>query len=313
MPRTKGKSKLRPKARAATPKKRSGPRAIRHPELWGLGLLALGIFLGSVIYAGWNGGYVGGALADGLDAIVGSASWALPTIFVVLGCLMVARSALVDVRPFRTGLIVLFFGLMIALGRDQGGYIGQALGGAVGVAIGVTGSTILGILLLLVGALLLTGASLGAILRHSGHRVHAAATKARLPRKQRSLEDWPDPPAVATLPRSRKPVDAEDAYPDVVGDAPPPAVLAPSPLLHCRAGSARAGPPARRGPADAVRRGHDGEHRVQAAGRGRPAHVAGNQQDVGRDRRTRRRPARADARAFRRRGERDRPDLRARA
>ena len=232
MPRTKGKSKLRPKARAATPKKRSGPRAIRHPELWGLGLLALGIFLGSVIYAGWNGGYVGGALADGLDAIVGSASWALPTIFVVLGCLMVARSALVDVRPFRTGLIVLFSGLMIALGRDNGGYIGQALGGAVGVAIGVTGSTILGILLLLVGALLLTGASLGAILRRSGHRVHAAAKKARSPRKQPSLEDWPDPPAVATLPRSRKPVDAEDAYPDVVGDAPPPAVLAPSPLLH---------------------------------------------------------------------------------
>src|SRR5215510_1789518 len=30
-----------------------------HPELVGLGLVALGIFLGSVIWAGWNGGYVG--------------------------------------------------------------------------------------------------------------------------------------------------------------------------------------------------------------------------------------------------------------
>ena len=70
---------------------------------------------------------------------------------------MVARSALVDVRPFRTGLIVGAFGLMLTLGRDQGGYLGQMLGGAVGVAIGATGSTILGSLLLVVGALLLSG------------------------------------------------------------------------------------------------------------------------------------------------------------
>jgi len=235
MPRTKRKGRARPKGRAAKPK-RTEPRTIRHPELWGLGLLALGLFLGSVIYAGWNGGYVGGALADGLDAVVGAASYVLPALFVVLGGLMVARSALVDVRPFRTGLIVLFFGLMIALGRDQGGYVGQALGGAVGVALGVTGSTILGGFLVLVGALLLTGASLGAILRRSGHGMRTAATKARRPRRtQPSLEDWPEAPAVASLEAARarrRPVDAEDAYPDVVGDAPPPAVIAPSPLLN---------------------------------------------------------------------------------
>src|SRR5947207_3285605 len=131
MPRRKRKGKLRPKtpSRIRKKKRTAKPRSLQHPELWGLGLVALGAFLGSVIYFGWNGGYVGRALADGLDALIGDASWGLPVAFVVLGALMVARSALVDVRPFRTGLAVLALGLMVTLGRDQGGYLGQALGG----------------------------------------------------------------------------------------------------------------------------------------------------------------------------------------
>jgi S-DNA-T family DNA segregation ATPase FtsK/SpoIIIE len=227
MPRKKRKSKLRPRTPSRVKKRRPAvrPRSLQHPELWGLGLVALGLFLGSVIYAGWNGGYVGGALADGLDALVGGASWVVPVAFVVLGGLMVAKSALVDVRPFRTGLVVVSFGLMLALGRDQGGYLGQAVGGAVGVAIGVTGSTILGILLLLVGGLLLSGASLGALLRRSHHQVRLAASRARRPRPV--AETW-DEPVVPARTRAKKPVvDAEAAYPDVV--EPPP--LAPSPLL----------------------------------------------------------------------------------
>jgi DNA segregation ATPase FtsK/SpoIIIE, S-DNA-T family len=227
MPRKKRKSKLRPRTPSRVKKRRPAvrPRSLQHPELWGLGLVALGLFLGSVIYAGWNGGYVGGALADGLDALVGGASWVVPVAFVLLGGLMVAKSALVDVRPFRTGLVVVSFGLMLALGRDQGGYLGQAVGGAVGVAIGVTGSTILGILLLLVGGLLLSGASLGALLRRSHHQVRLAASRARRPRPV--AETWDEPVAPARA-RAKKPiVDAEAAYPDVVEPTP----LAPSPLL----------------------------------------------------------------------------------
>jgi S-DNA-T family DNA segregation ATPase FtsK/SpoIIIE len=227
MPRKKRKSKLRPRTPSRVKKRRPAvrPRSLQHPELWGLGLVALGLFLGSVIYAGWNGGYVGGALADGLDALVGGASWAVPVAFVVLGGLMVAKSALVDVRPFRTGLVVVSFGLMLALGRDQGGYLGQAVGGAVGVAIGVTGSTILGILLLLVGGLLLSGASLGALLRRSHHQVRLAASRRRRPRPV--AETWDEPVAAARMRAKRPVIDAEAAYPDVV--EPPP--LAPSPLL----------------------------------------------------------------------------------
>jgi DNA segregation ATPase FtsK/SpoIIIE, S-DNA-T family len=235
MPRKKRRSRLRPKTPSRVKKRtrrtaRAAPAGVRvrhHPELWGLGLLALGVFLGTVIYAGWNGGYVGAAIADGLDALVGGASWIVPVLFVVLGGLMVGRSALVDVRPFRTGLAVVSFGLMIALGKDQGGYLGQLLGGAVGVAVGATGSTILGILLLLVGGLLLSGASLGAVLRRSGHQVHAHV-KERRSRRPAVMEEPPPKPARR---RSKPVVDAEEAYPDVVVEAAPPPALAPSPLL----------------------------------------------------------------------------------
>src|SRR5436305_413432 len=157
MPR-KRKRKLRPRMPSRVKKtqtKRARPRSEKqsngHPELWGLGFIALGLFLGAVLYFGWNGGYVGGWLGEGFHRLIGVATYGLPVALVVLGGLMVMRSALVDVRPFRVGVAVLAAGVMIALGKDQGGYAGQALGGAVGVAIGATGSLLLGSVLILAG------------------------------------------------------------------------------------------------------------------------------------------------------------------
>src|SRR5436190_11953443 len=72
-------------------KRRSG---LQHPELIGLGLVALGIFLAAGMYADWNGGYVGGWIARGLHVMVGASSYALPAAFVLVGMLMVGRSAL---------------------------------------------------------------------------------------------------------------------------------------------------------------------------------------------------------------------------
>ncbi len=231
MPR-KRKSKLRPRVPSRVKKtrtKRSRPRN-EHPELWGLGSVALGLFLGAVLYFGWNGGYVGGWLGDGLGKLVGDAKYMLPVALVVLGALTVTKSALVDVRPFRTGLAVLSFGLMITLGKDQGGYAGQVFGGAVGVAIGATGSLLLGSVLLLAGSLLLSGASLGAILRRSGRELHGAAKKAR--ERRRETAAWPEPEATrAPAAFHAPPVDAVAAYPDLVSDVPPHAVL-PPPLLQ---------------------------------------------------------------------------------
>ncbi|HEX3236950.1 MAG TPA: DNA translocase FtsK 4TM domain-containing protein [Gaiellaceae bacterium] len=234
MPR-KRKKKLRPKLPSRVKKtrtKRNARTGTQHPEVWGLGAVALGLFLGAVLYFGWNGGYVGGWLGDGLHRLVGDAKYVVPVVLAVLGALVVTRSALVDVRPFRTGLAVLGCGLMISLGKDQGGYLGQLMGGAVGVAIGATGSLLLGILLMLVGSLLLSGASLGAMLRRSGRSIHQAARRAGSRRTRSQPEAWPEPePMRPALPLA-PPVDAVSAFPDVVGEtaAPPHAGAQPSPL-----------------------------------------------------------------------------------
>src|SRR6187551_711896 len=109
MARRRKRRTLKPRKRAP---KKAEVRGHQHPELMGLGLAALGVFLGFVVWAGWNGGYVGGWVGEGLDAAIGSATLGLPAALVIVGTLMVARSDLVDVRPFRTGLVVLTVGLM---------------------------------------------------------------------------------------------------------------------------------------------------------------------------------------------------------
>src|SRR6478609_746179 len=232
MPR-KRKRKLRPKLPSRVKKtrtKRSARARNQHPELWGLGSVALGLYLGAVLYFGWNGGYVGGWLGDGLDRLVGDAKFVVPVALAVVGALVVTRSALVDVRPFRTGMAVLACGLLITLGKDQGGYLGQLMGGAVGVAIGATGSLLLGVLLMLVGSLLLSGASLGAILRRSGRGLHHAARKARS--RARDAETATMPRPVQPAPSLAPPVDAVSEFPDVVGESfvPPHAGGQPAPL-----------------------------------------------------------------------------------
>ena len=90
-------SRVRKTKRAKT--KKTKARGHQHPELVGLVLAAFGIFLATVLWAGWNGGYVGGWIGDGLEALIGGAAFALPIVLVVVGCLMVGRSDLVDVRP----------------------------------------------------------------------------------------------------------------------------------------------------------------------------------------------------------------------
>jgi DNA segregation ATPase FtsK/SpoIIIE, S-DNA-T family len=228
--RSKLRRKLPSRVRKTRTKRSARPRG-QHPELWGLGSVALGLFLGAVLYFGWNGGYVGGWLGEGLDRLVGDAKYVVPVALAALGALVVTRSALVEVRPFRTGLAVLACGLMLTLGKDQGGYLGQLLGGAVGIAIGVTGSLLLGVLLMLVGSLLLSGASLGALIRRSGRGLHLAARKAHS-RRNPQPEAWPEPQPVRPVPSLAPPVDAVSAFPDVVGESvlPPHAGAQPAPL-----------------------------------------------------------------------------------
>ncbi|HMI99190.1 MAG TPA: DNA translocase FtsK [Gaiellaceae bacterium] len=222
MARRRTKRVLRPRTPSRVRKtkrtKRKAARGHHHPELSGLVLVALGVFLASVLWAGWNGGYVGLWIADGLRALAGGAAYGLPLALVVIGALMVGRSDLVDVRPFRTGLAVLTLGVMLALG-DQGGYVGRGLGHVLGLALGGTGVAIVGILGVLAGTLLLTGASAGALLRRSGTAVRRTATAARRSLDRPELAQEP-PELISTANAAPVPlVDAASAFPDVVGMA----------------------------------------------------------------------------------------------
>jgi S-DNA-T family DNA segregation ATPase FtsK/SpoIIIE len=223
---------LRPRTPART-RKRKQTRGHHHPELAGLGLLALGIFLAVVLYLGWDGGQVGGWIADGLRDLVGSAAYVLPVATIAIGGLMVGRSELVDVRPFRTGIAVASAGLLLVLGEEWGGWVGQGLEAVVARLVGDTGALILGATALVFGALLVTGASLGALLRHSGSAVRRAGTAARrsLDRQERPAGRRPalsvvTPPPSLAVPHG-PPVDAVSEYPDVVGASAPPLVLEP--------------------------------------------------------------------------------------
>jgi DNA segregation ATPase FtsK/SpoIIIE, S-DNA-T family len=227
MARRRKRRTLKPRVPSRVRRKKRGRKGHghQHPELIGLGLLALGIFLGSVIWAGWNGGYVGLWIAEGLEAVIGGAAWGLPAALAIVGALMVTRSDLVDVRPFRTGLAVLAFGLMITLGKDEGGYVGTVLGGGLGLALGGSGVAIVGVLTLLAGGLLVTGASAGAMLRNSGRAVHRAA--------RRSLDRRPvaAPPlrviegAAPALKPQGPPLDVVQEFPELVSEGEPAPLL----------------------------------------------------------------------------------------
>jgi S-DNA-T family DNA segregation ATPase FtsK/SpoIIIE len=225
-PRTAGKP-------AARTRREAPPRPHLRPELVGLGLLALGLFFAALLWVGLDGGWLGGGIAGGLRSAAGHAAYVLPLPLMVVGVLMLGRSALVDFRPFRVGLVVAAVGLMLALGTSGGGS-GRGLHWAVAHLLGGTGATILGSFTLIAGALLLTGASVGAILRRSGHaarRASGAARRAvadrpvraeRLPRPARTRLprlDESRPEHVVRAPRSKPPLDGAAAFPDVVGAA----------------------------------------------------------------------------------------------
>jgi len=96
--------------------------------------------------------------------------------------------------------------------------VGEGLERVVALGLGTTGATILGVLLTIAGVLLLTGASLGAILRRTGRVVR----QVRVP-KRRNLVRAPNQVAEVPVyePPPAPPVDVKHDYPDLVTTDPP--------------------------------------------------------------------------------------------
>jgi S-DNA-T family DNA segregation ATPase FtsK/SpoIIIE len=184
-------------------------------EVLGLALLATGLFMAFVLYAGWDGGGVGHGLAVGFGFAVGRARWLAPPALVIAGALMLLRPAFPSLRPLRAGALCLFAAVVLALAdgmfgaspgqaptravgegalraaphtqanrpsqwasaylEDRGGVAGQALWSATHALVQEVGVKILVAFLLLAALSLLTGASLVSILRAAGRGLRALA------------------------------------------------------------------------------------------------------------------------------------------
>jgi S-DNA-T family DNA segregation ATPase FtsK/SpoIIIE len=160
----------------------------------GLGLAAIGVFMGFVLYGHWNGGRVGHGLAVALGWCVGEARVLAPIALVVGGGALLLDQLIPTRRPLRTGGLCVFAAVTLALAagtlgvssgtptgapaaeqwhsaflQAHGGIMGQGLYWAAHRLVQSVGVDILILFLLVVGVVLLTGASLAAVLRTTGN------------------------------------------------------------------------------------------------------------------------------------------------
>jgi DNA segregation ATPase FtsK/SpoIIIE, S-DNA-T family len=166
----------------------------RQRDVLGLALVALGVFVGFVLYGSGSpapGGKAGHALAVAFGWTLGRARIFAPVTLVLAGGVLLLRPVLPALRPLRTGALCLFAGVTLALAagtlglssgaghggeawssehlQRHGGIIGEALYRLVDPFAQNLGVGILVVFLLIVGAILLTGASIATALRATGN------------------------------------------------------------------------------------------------------------------------------------------------
>jgi S-DNA-T family DNA segregation ATPase FtsK/SpoIIIE len=232
-------------------------------ELTGLGLVALGVFLGVSIFLGFGAGPVGGWLEDGLRLLVGRAVALAPAVLIALGIALILDHALLAARPMRTGLLIGGVALLIALAggvvgggaerdtwfdaglSERGGYIGEMGYYATSSTVGSIGTALIVIVGLVAAVVLISGASLGLVVRRGGEGAAAASksvgrgvatasvTAYRGSQRLRDRIDAMEPPTLLGRRRpkpadSRPLLDGADAWSDLFAH---PSALPPSPAL----------------------------------------------------------------------------------
>ncbi len=195
----------------------------RRRDVLALALIAVGVFMGVVLYGNGDGGRLGHALAVALGWSVGRAKVLAPLALVGAGVAMLMRPVLPAMRPLRTGSICLFCATVLALAagtlgvssgqgtaashwssaylQAHGGAGGQALYEGTHRLVQQVGVDILVVFLLVVGLILLTGASLAAVLRATGSGMvdSTRMLKARVGAERRSAGDSQPVPAVPPI------------------------------------------------------------------------------------------------------------------
>ncbi len=197
-------------SRPARPKGRARPRGRRRRELFavqleqrhldviGLTLVALAVYLTFVLYFGWDGGKVGGGAETGLTFLLGKVAYVVPVALYVTGAALILKPFLPAVKPLRTGGLCMIAGLLLAFAaqtggigparpprpdlfdpvwvKQHGGMAGESLYWLTSTLFQRIGAHIFAALLLVAGALLLTGTSIATFLSGTGRALRRART-----------------------------------------------------------------------------------------------------------------------------------------
>jgi DNA segregation ATPase FtsK/SpoIIIE, S-DNA-T family len=191
--KTKGKSKSKPKGKGAKDRTLAGrspaPRELeqRHLDLLGLACLGLSLYLGFVLYGGWDGGRAGEGLEIGLTWLAGAVAYATPMLLAGLGIALVVRPFARYPGAINAGALLLVAGLLLAFAAEtagiggstgpregyfdpdffteHGGAFGEALYWATATLFQRVGANIIAVLMILSGALLLSGRPIATLLR----------------------------------------------------------------------------------------------------------------------------------------------------
>src|SRR3954453_24077720 len=226
--------------RSQTPQRRrasSRTSLSQRRDLIGGGLIAAGVFLGCVEFLGWDGGVIGLKIDRLLQLLVGRSTALVPPILVIAGVMIFVDSKARHLRPLRLGAIILFTSVTLALASNttlrpehHGGLLGAYLHTGLQGLIGGIGVSILVALGIGAAIVLITGASIGVMMRSSGRTVaRAAESGARLsgevarryrerPASRPTLAAVPDPDRPTR--RRSAPLDGSQEYADLFGDAP---------------------------------------------------------------------------------------------
>jgi S-DNA-T family DNA segregation ATPase FtsK/SpoIIIE len=167
-----------------------------HVDILALGLIAVGILLGGVAYAGWDGGTLGNGAMTALRFVLGALGYVVPAALVLSGALLLARELRPPVRPLRTGAVCLTASITLALAagtlgvgpgaapaaqfwraaafEERGGVVGQAELWVSSHLISTLGADILAVFLFVAGLILVTGAGVAGVVRATG--THVATT-----------------------------------------------------------------------------------------------------------------------------------------
>src|SRR4051794_4426598 len=184
---------------ARSPKRRAGARnrgrgrgkaspevLQRRLDLAGLSCIGLAVYLGYVIYLGWNGGTVGDGSETALSYAVGAGAVVVPVVLGLAGIAMILRPFLPSPRSVAIGVVAIACGLLLALaaqtaglGPDgvrkglfdpaffphHGGGIGETLYWATTTLFQRVGAQIIAVLLVVSGLLLVSGRSVSDMVR----------------------------------------------------------------------------------------------------------------------------------------------------